>query len=394
MKYVLLVPSTYAIGGWLFSIALVLISPIPLDTINLLTITVIAYTAIVFFISISINLPFAKRCTVEGQIYFRKADYTLTFATTVLGVLGLGLFATEISSLLGGFGALRGVFSSGDFLSIRAISNNAETFGFQLSYFSWLSIFAFAIMLKNRLISPKYYIPIIFLLLLQFSLNLLFIDRTRPIWIVLVVMLGLIFDRNVKRLNIAKTLLPLALAPISIFFGFLLITGKYDVRYGFLEPVFIYVTSGIGYLNRLIESNIPFEYEPVRTFYWLSKVFEMVGIVKNVPNQILDFLYVPFPTNVGTFLEPFYSDGGLLYVIFLMPIFVIGFDRLAIWAYRSKTLTGMFFWANVVFSGLMSFFVPKLNSLPIWLFLFLHLGYLLASNNQNGPIKKQVVNGK
>ena len=41
--------------------------------------------------------------------------------------------------------------------------------------------------------------------------------------------------------------------------AFLYLTEKYNAQYGVFEPVFIYVTSGIGYLNRLIGMNMAFD---------------------------------------------------------------------------------------------------------------------------------------
>ena len=56
----------------------------------------------------------------------------------------------------------------------------------------------------------------------------------------------------------------------------------------------------------------------------------MVGLATEPPPQILPVLDIPFPANVATFLEPLYSDGGLVFVLSGILVATFGVDSLAL----------------------------------------------------------------
>ena len=79
----------------------------------------------------------------------------------------------------------------------------------------------------------------------------------------------------------------------------------------------IYIYSPLVALG-LLENTIHFGEYTFRIFYAVSYYF---GFSELPPQEtILDYVNVPFPTNVYTVMQPFYSDFGLLGV-FLGAIF-------------------------------------------------------------------------
>jgi hypothetical protein len=184
--------------------------------------------------------------------------------------------------------------------------------------------------------------------------------------------MAIFFGKKYHKIKLKKLFLLLLLIPLTFFVGFSILTGKVS-EYGVGDTLFTYATGGYGYLDALIFENEPKDFIPVRLGYWFAKLIELVGFDLQIPNQVLPFKYVPFLTNVGTFLEPIYSDGGLPFVLALVPLIVIGMDRLALSMYARSTHFGLLIWGNIVFFSMVSFFVPKFNQLPIWLFILMAL---------------------
>jgi hypothetical protein len=198
--------------------------------------------------------------------------------------------------------------------------------------------------------------------------NLFFIDRTRPLWIILPIIFTLSFAKPFWQFAIGRVASGVMVFGLGLFFLFMTLTGKYS-SYGQLDSLFVYATGGYGYLDALVSSGDPQNVTFVRTFYWAAKVIELGGVDLDIPNQVLDFRYVPFPTNVGTFIEPIFSDGGLNFVFLFIPILILALDRLALYMFHRSDYLSLLVWGNIVFTLLISFFVPKFNQLPIWLFI-------------------------
>lgn len=257
---------------------------------------------------------------------------------------------------------------SQDFLVIRKISGEISSFGIQLSYFSWLGIYLGLVIALRSKIGFSLKLLIVVVTLLQIFGNLLFIDRTRPMWIGLPILLAFWYSKHYKYVKIGRLVAILIVMPISIFVLFTVVTGKVT-RYGVFDTLSVYLTGSYGYLDALIFEARSKDLTPIRTVYWFSKLLNLAGFDIDVPDQILEFRYVPFLTNVGTFLEPIYSDGGVLFVFILTPLIICFLDYLAISMFRKNTYLSLFFWGNVVFCSAISFFVPKFNQLPIWMFL-------------------------
>jgi len=77
------------------------------------------------------------------------------------------------------------------------------------------------------------------------------------------------------------------------------------------------------------------------------------------------------PTNVGTFLEPLYRDGGVPLVFVGIFLHTFGFGWLGTWLLRFPSAVTLAGWSTLCFCNAMAFFTPKFNNSPTWLFLAL-----------------------
>jgi oligosaccharide repeat unit polymerase len=146
-----------------------------------------------------------------------------------------------------------------------------------------------------------------------------------------------------------------------------------------IDNVYYYGTCGFAYFNHVIEVEKDIDYFPSRTFYPLFRILSSAGVAREPPSQINEFYTIPFATNVGTVLEPFYRDGGLgfTFVGILLVSFV--FDALALWFWRQGHFLADFAAANLCFATFLGFFTPKVASFPLWLFCGLGAAPSLAA---------------
>jgi hypothetical protein len=385
-KSIFLIPSFYGLVGWMFAILCTFLTPLPINELTLNTIVVILYVVIVHVVSIYLNISITGEAKNSfGNWLFGNHDTLMTYFCLLFGIYGLYLYYNLISEYVGGLSGVVYIIQSGDFLSIRAMAENFETIGIQLSYFSWAAIFFNTTLLvrdmrvKNKIVISIFRICIILLLI---GGNMIFIDRTRPTMIIISMAFGVISLWKFSDFNFFRFFAVFPAVIVGIFVGFLLLTGKYDNSVGLLGSFFIYGASGIGFLNDVLSTDSGGELTLMRTFYWLAKLLEIVGVVGNVPSQAVEFRMVPFPTNVGTFLEPLISDGGIWYAMLLCPIIVFFVDRVSLIALRSHTATGVFLWTNGISTAALSFFVPKFNLIHYWLFIFMFVAVAVVGKSK------------
>jgi oligosaccharide repeat unit polymerase len=257
----------------------------------------------------------------------------------------------------------------------------SESIGIQLTYFGWIAIgITFFHIVKNE-ISKFWWIPII----ITFFSNLLFIDRTRPIWILLIILYIYlcIFQTRIKFFVLVKRISYLIFFFFTLFILIGSIAGKttdeklykgWDVSPNVQNIVF-YLTSSYLYLDYIICNENP-NYEFDRTINPALKIFKILGVVDNEPSSLInEFHGQPYQTNVGSFLEPFFRDFGYLYMIFGIILHAFFLNFVAIFFLKQRDPYSLFLVSNICIIDLFSFFTPKLNNFPIWLFLF--LGVLL-----------------
>lgn len=374
-KSLFLVPSAYGLFGWLVAIFFVAMDPVGMQSISGQGYFIIAYTLLVFvMLTLIFKRPFAnymggKRVAIKGM------DLPVFAASTIIGLYSLISYFSTVAGYYGSLAGLAYTVGNGA-LDIRANAEEFSGVAVQLSYFSWLSIFLGAIIVDRNKYGFWFRLMVLTVILCEFSLNLIFVDRTRPIWIIFTTGLGLFIARGILNLDIKRNILYLFVTPVFIFLLFSLVVGKYNKDFGVFGTMSAYIVSGIGYLDDLSVSQRNFDYVPVRTFLPVFKGMEAMGLTRDVPSSVLDNRYIPFPTNVGTIHEPYFSDGGMLYIIIFFPIIVFFTNFIAWLGLRTRRAIGLFMWANCVFSMMISFFVPKFNGTTIYFctvifFLFL-----------------------
>lgn len=344
-----------------------------------------AYTTVIFLIveaafisSVVLFSPMyrswlsAQRST-DGPQLRTSSPIRLIVLLHSIGFIGLAKYVIDFSEGFGGIeGFIIALFSQS--YLIRGAAEDTFSIGIQLSYFGWIAIALTVLQVTQKRIS-RWWLTIA---LLQFCGNLMFIDRTRPIWILftsfLMVLLGL------PKLNVLKILRWATLGcvmAVTAFLGIAEWIGKIpeEGTYGTstltpqAENVYHYITAGFPYFNRILEEQRAVSYVPERTLYPAAKMLSSLNLVEPPPSQINDFEYLPFETNVGTFLEPLYRDGGILFVTLGIITYSFCLDLVGLKLLRSRTLLTTYAWANICFVSLMGFFTPKLSTFPVWLFL-------------------------
>ena len=369
---IILPPSFYMWISWIFISILYLLEPIQLMELRKVTVLFIFY---VIFLSMISSLIFSKLYSDalrENIVKDNNNDPITTFYIfSAAGLIGLYYFFVFASQSVGGITNYIAILISNP-LEIRGLSIDELGGIVQLTYFSWLSLgLGIVIILKNR-VKLFQKILIYSIIFVDFTSNLLFIDRTRPAWLIVIasISIALISKNPKKSLKRFVTTAPPLIA--ILFIGFSILTGKLSSA-GVQETFSEYMLGGFSYLNYLFANIVEFDYYPVRTFYPISKILESVTIVSDVPSQILYFYSVPFLTNIGTFIEPLYSDGGFAFLIMGIPLVIFFIDWFGLFALRAKSYYGAFIYANLVFCNLLSFFVAKFTSTPIYFFIFIFL---------------------
>jgi hypothetical protein len=316
-------------------------------------------------------------CTIVNlkftDILPKKIDWLLFSISLFIGAYGLFKYLSDFNSFLGGDSIFLVFFI--DPLAIRALAAEETSVGFQLSYFSWFALGFIVYYLSIKSQAKKWFgSRFIFygVALVLFVLNLFFIDRTRPVLIVLTSLFIILVCRFDEIKNPVRLILLSMALPIMFFFVHSLFTGKYDADEGLFRNFATYLLGSVGYLSAMMDVEIN-RLEFKNTFLPLAKLAASFKFIDAPPSEVLEFRSVPFLTNVGTFIHPFLVDGGILYAIVLIPLTILGLDLLAIYSIFSKGFTGLFLWANVMVISLFSFFVPKFNATYFYIFVFLHM---------------------
>ena len=321
----------------------------------------------------------AKRVNRAGRPAFLKTGISLLH---LIGFIGLGKYVVDFSR---NFGGINGFFLAlvNQSYMIRWATEDTSSVGTQISYFGWIAISLTVLEVVRKRIS-RWWLLIAFV---QFLGNLMYIDRTRPIWILFTALVSLL--PNVEKFSFLKSIkwaVVATSAAVLLFLGIAEWVGKIadENTYGAsvlppaVQTVYAYATAGFPYFNRMIEADETVSYSPERTIYPALKVFSSIGITEPPPSQINEFYYLPFETNVGTFLEPFYRDGGILCVLLGILIYSFGIDAVGLQFLRGGTGIDFYVWANLCFVTFIGFFTPKIAAFPIWLFCGIGLAFSLG----------------
>lgn len=361
-------PSFYILCSWTVTLIIYIAEPIILNPLSVTSIGVIIYVIfIAIFSSLFFSGHYSKAIKSAIQLPIGTNAVMSFMIFTALGAVGLYYFFTFASTTIGGFGVYIAILLSNP-LEIRGIAVDELGGIVQLTYFSWISIGLGVSIICSPRIGLFTKIVIATIVALEFFANLLFIDRTRPVWLLVIIAITIAMSKQNPRKALRKFVIGIPIAILIMFVSFSIATGKLSAG-GAQETLSQYLLGGFSYMNFIFTNITEFDYSPIRTFYPISKVLESLGVITQVPSQILEFYDVPFTTNIGTFIEPLYSDGGVIFLIFGIPFVIITIDWIGIAALNAKSYYGIFIYSNLVLSNMLSFFVAKFTSTPIYLFI-------------------------
>lgn len=380
-------PSFYGGLSWGIWLVLYLSKLIKWDEYSNLALIIFLLVEMAYITSLVVLFPYYKNWfeNILGKhngetIFVERSNYNGKVMMTLLYVLGfLGVFKYVLDFSVG-FGGIIGFFVAlfNNSHLIRWAAESIHSIGTQISYFGWMAISLTIFEYSRKKVSILW----VLLALLMLLANLLFIDRTRPIWILFTSLLMLFpAAKKIKLKKILKVGALSFLISVLIFLGVAQWTGKIveegvygsSVLPGPAQNIYFYGTSGFAYFNKLLELNDDILYMPERILYPVYKLFSVIQLTKDPPSQINDFYEVPFPTNVGTFLEPFYRDGGILFTFGGIMIYSFGLDLAGYIFLKTRKSLAIYAWANICFVSFIGFFTPKISSTPVWLFCFIGL---------------------
>lgn len=312
----------------------------------------------------------------------------------VIGIIGICLYISDYSQKMGGLENFLYSLQNSSY-EIRWAAEDASSIGTQLSYFGWIAIASSTKMLIDAKKGYNYILIILFSL--QIVGNFLFIDRTRPMWLLITASLCYAYQSNLSKKKFA---LGIIFIPISCILLFVIVgswIGKVSENNTYnsslpaeLENAYFYITSGFAYFNEIIQHPEQVDYSLTRTFAPLLKFLAIFGLSNQPPSEVIEFINIPYPTNVGTFLEPFFRDGGMIYVIIGLVVNSFLINQIAIFLLARKTIFALFAWSNLCYASMICFFTPKLFSFPVWLFIILGL-FVPASNEVFMKNKNKIV---
>jgi hypothetical protein len=369
---VFLVPSFYGVAAWVSALLLLHLQIVKTNPLSSISLLIFLYTIACLSLSTIIFLPYYRRVNLTKGVTGRYVFVLVLLLLHAVGFIGIGLYVSQLTGIFGSLQLIMHNLTS-DALLLRAASSRASlTVGTQLSYFGWLAIFLTVPLLSSLSVPKTIRMLCLGLSVLQFSGNLVWADRTRPIWIIFVLLL--LWAPNLlhtpKKLIALIGMVPVLL--VAIFLGYTSFTGKFNKSVGMLDSLIWYSVGGLCYFDDLLNVGVEGDGVPQRTFYPIFKAFAKFDDSFEPPSQILEPRFVPYSMNVGTFLEPLLSDGGLLMLVLGIPILVFTLDSIGLVAWRngSSLIMGRTLWANLCFTFAISFFVPKYVTLVIYIYVF------------------------
>jgi oligosaccharide repeat unit polymerase len=370
MRAIFFIPSFYGIIGWSITFVLYLIGPTIWNPIAVDTIVIFVALYVSFLTSTGI-----LRRSYELRLLTPDVPRSMNDLARVIvllhsvGLLGLVIYVIDFSSALGGLEEFFFVLFNNS-LEIRGLAGEMASLGTQVGYVGWVAIWLSVYVFQKSNFSPT----LLILSLMQFLGNLLYVDRTKPIWLIFVtVLISIAASRNIRVASVIRALffmLGLSLLGLLLY---LIWTGKgfdqkgnmVDALSALVEHVSVYSTSGIVYFNHILQIEQVKAFSLQRTFTPIFTILNLAGFTEPPPPVILDFYYVPNPTNVGTALEPLYRDGGAFYVVIGIVVLSFGVDIVALRFFQKGNPFALIIWSNLCFASFFTFFAPRFNSFAI-----------------------------
>lgn len=368
---------------WVTAFLLYYYGPIPWNrpTESLWVVFLTVAFAFLFSTLFSIFILNRPAHTPPGWWIVRNSTTTgfyFILALHIVGFVGVAIYVSDFGRSMGNITQFQQALVYQSYL-IRMEAESTTSYGFQVSYFGWIAV-GFSLLYQSPVLWKKRVLVVV--AMTQLAANMVFIDRTRPTWIIFTsIVLLVITSRRLtmKRLGVLLAVIPTLLLALFITIGAWI--GKTDFNEAFksdekvsvFEGPIYYVSCGFAYLSWASDHIDPSPEVAQRTLYPLYRIWEVFDRSKKPPSQINEFVNVPLPTNVGTLIEPFIRDGGLILAIAGALLHSFGFDVLALLLRRQGSPIGLFLLANLCFVNFIGFFTPKINTFPIWLFVGLWL---------------------
>ncbi|AXH32706.1 hypothetical protein CGC45_01795 [Francisella opportunistica] len=155
---------------------------------------------------------------------------------------------------------------------------------------------------------------LLIILLSIISLGILSTSRSFFIILSIFILLNYVLTYGIK----LKYILVCFIFILAIFFIIPYFTGK---NYS-IDSFMIYLLGGIHALDKIINGVVPdLSYHGYYSFSFIAAIFSKFGL--SDPRPLLDYIYVPAPTNVYTMLGVYFLDFG--YYGSLIVISLIGF---------------------------------------------------------------------
>ncbi|STL73336.1 Spore coat polysaccharide biosynthesis protein spsA [Escherichia coli] len=156
----------------------------------------------------------------------------------------------------------------------------------------------------------------------------------------------------------------------------------------FLSILGLYIYSPIIALGQLNEVNS--SHFGVYTFRFIYAITNKIGLIKELPvNTILDYSYVPVPTNVYTVLQPFYQDFGYTGIIFGAVLYGLVYVSLYTAGVRGNNTQALLIYALFSVSSATAFFAENASNEFSWkceVSIMYHLTMAIYSNMQTSTV--------
>ena len=374
-------PSTYGFLGMLTTFILYALRIISWDVLNTFTASVIILTISSFLISSLFYLRYFRklvdrRASISNEMMLPSV--TLILVLYLIGLAGIIKYISDYAAAMGGISNFVSALVSQSYL-IREQTRTTQSIGTQMSYFGWIAI---VLTVLYFTLKSRKSLLLLVLLLLTFVGNLFWIDRTRPLTIVFMGIAVWLFAN--RGLRISGLLRTIAIIVVLGLGGFLLLgtwSGKVTATsnvYGetqissSLLNIYVYLTSSYPYLNHVMEVE-PVTWTIQRSIYPLAKIFSMIGLGPEPPLHVLGFYSVPYPTNVGTFLEMYYKETGIFGMVIGIFIYCFALNYMALIFLRTRRALAIIAWSMLCWISLFAFFTPKIASTETWLIVGLGL---------------------
>lgn len=396
-KVLFFIPSFYGALTWGIWLLLYSAKLVRLDECSYTALVIYLFVELMFLLALLFALPGYRECisTRETAGIRQKdtplqgtANRPLLLILHIVGFIGIAKYIIDISRSMGGmwwfFFAL-----FNEAVKIRAEAEFSSSVGTQIGYAGWIAIGLTMHWIAGKKLSKFWLLPVV----LQFAGNLAYMDRTRPLMILLA-SLFIILPAAVSRINVKKIVTGVSASlaiTILTFWGMAEWVGKTYYKWadeagtlpGITYDIYTYGVSGFAYFNKLLEINVPIAYLPERVLYPLLKFTAKLELNRDPPSQILGFHYIPFSTNIGTFLEPYYSDGGHAFMLLGILFFSFGLNAAGLYFLRANTPFADYAWANLCLALTLAFILNKMVSFPLWLFCCIGLVSAMATNQSS-----------